>query len=329
MIAVSIVIPIYNVEKYLRRCLDSVIKQNTDLEYEIICINDGSKDACAEILSEYAKLYKNLKVIHKENTGLSDTRNIGVDLAQGEYIMFVDSDDFISENTIEEVYKYAKAHNSDVLIFDFARYIENIHGYQINTFPNICNRYRENSFNVETADSFVYRFVPVSAWAKLYKRELIKDIKFEKGLHYEDVPYWSLVYTSAKRVNYLNKFFYFYTLNRQDAIMSNKDERIFDVFKAFELAADTLKSRGYFEKFKNIHYAHFASNLVNYIHIINADLRQELIDRIKSCEFDLDYNKFFEEDFFPMEKREMIIIKFIRENNYENICAYLKENGLW
>lgn len=112
----SVIIPAYNVEKYIGECLDSLVRQNIDKEeYEVICVDDGSSDKTPEILDEYAKQYSNICVIHKENEGVSVARNVGIENAVGEYLWFVDSDDFIVHNIFKDIKEFQKENMSDIM----------------------------------------------------------------------------------------------------------------------------------------------------------------------------------------------------------------------
>ena len=121
MVEISITVPVYNVEKYLPRCLNSLVNQTFKLDYEIICVDDGSTDNSGKILDDFAQKYPKIKVIYQENAGLSEARNTALKYVTGKYTMFVDSDDFIAPNALEDLYNYAQKHNSDVVIFDFFR----------------------------------------------------------------------------------------------------------------------------------------------------------------------------------------------------------------
>ena len=119
MIKVSVTVPVYNVAKYLPRCLETILNQNFS-SFEVICVDDGSTDGSSKILKDYAKRYPQLKIIHQSNQGLSVARNTAMKEAIGKYIMFVDADDFLySRNALDYLYSYAEFHNSDVVIFDF------------------------------------------------------------------------------------------------------------------------------------------------------------------------------------------------------------------
>ncbi len=178
---VSVVIPVYNVEKYLKQCLDSVVNQ-TLKDIEIICIDDGSTDNSGKICDEYALKDNRIKVVHKENGGLSDARNTGINIATGEYITFIDSDDTVEKDMIEYLYNILKKFACEMSICTH------------NVIK--CNKKKKN-FNLksdyklsskECIEKMLYDDgVDTSAWAKLYKRELFENIRYPKGKLFEDI----------------------------------------------------------------------------------------------------------------------------------------------
>ena len=329
MTEISVTVPVYNVEKYLSRCLNTILDQTFPLDYEIICVDDGSTDNSGKILDEYAKRYSKIKVIHQENQGLSVARNTALEQVQGKYTMFIDSDDFIAQNALEGLYNYAQKHGSDVVLMDFYQGDSQGNNAKTFSFGNIIQTYGDRSFNIENAETFVYRFIPVATWAKFYSTDLVKDIKFVKDLNNQDVPHWASVYTKAKSINYLPVPYYFYVIHREESITLIKNRKAFDVFKAFSLTKDILVNAGYFEKFKNIHYAHFTCNLVSLLNKIMPELRTELIELIKNCDLDVDYESFFKDDFFKFEKDNMNTIRYIRDNDFDSSSKMLYQLNIW
>lgn len=329
MTRISVTIPVYNVESYLKRCLDSVLNQTFDLDYEIICVDDGSTDGSGKILDEYASRYSNIKVMHQENQGLSEARNTALKYVTGTYTMFVDSDDFLLPNALEKLYKYARKYRCDVVIFDYLRAESDTGRMSTQHFENVAVRYKNQVFNAKTAEPFVYRFISVATWNKFYLTSLIKDIKFVRDLNNQDVVHWAEVYTKAKRVCYYPIPLYHYTVRRIDAITQIKGRKVFDVFRAFSSAETVLRESGYFDKFKSIHYAHFTCNLIDALRKIKPELREELVQKIKECPIDIDYDKFQTEDFFNFEKENMRLIKHIKEHDLEDIKQLLELKHIW
>lgn len=212
---ISVVVPIYNVEKYIRSCIESIIEQ-TYKNLEIILVDDGSPDNCGIICDEYASKDKRIKVIHKVNGGLSDARNIGISIAKGEFISFVDSDDTIEKDMYETLLNAIYTYNADIAECGY---------YKVYPDKIIQPKYlREtkcfNTYNaLEELISFGYFQTVV--WNKLYKTNTIKGIMFPVGRINEDEFWTYKVFSEAKRLVYVNKIKYYY-LQRPGSIMQNE-----------------------------------------------------------------------------------------------------------
>lgn len=200
---ISVIVPIYNVEKYLNKCIESIINQSYS-NLEIILVDDGSKDSSGIMCDSYILKDKRIKVIHKENGGLSDARNVGLDKAKGEYIVFIDSDDWIDEKMIEILYNIIKKNNSDISICDyFLAYNEEIQtqkeDIEIINLSNI-----EALKTIYDKDLGVCMIV---AWNKLYKRNLFKDdIRYPYGkIHEDEFTTYKLLYKAKKNIIYKSK----------------------------------------------------------------------------------------------------------------------------
>lgn len=213
---ISVIVPIYNVEKYMKKCVDSIINQ-TYKNLEIILVDDGSPDNCPKICDEYTELDNRIKAIHKENGGLSDARNAGMKIATGQYVSFIDSDDYISDCFIETLYTTMKTENSDIVECDIVR-------FEDGTAPVIEKENSDiNSFSTEKglslliAENKFHQYV----WNKLYKSEIALKIPFAKGKLNEDEFWTYQIFGLADKVTKINKSMYFY-LQRSGSIMGNK-----------------------------------------------------------------------------------------------------------
>ncbi|EWM53021.1 glycosyltransferase [Ruminococcus flavefaciens] len=216
---VSVIIPIYNVEKYLHDCIDSVLDQTyTDLE--IILVDDGSTDSCGAICDEYAEKDCRITVIHKKNAGLSDARNAGLAAASGEYIYFLDSDDYIKKNTIGELLKYAELCKADIVFFDSELVYEtkntNLkkmkHSLKYDSHSG-AEILRQGLNNDDFQTSAVLNFFSAD-FLKKEKRQ------FKKGIFFEDLLFTVLSYIRSEKVFYLDRSFYIYRI-RESSIMTS------------------------------------------------------------------------------------------------------------
>ena len=214
---ISIVIPVYKVEKYLEKCIQSVINQTYE-NLQIILVDDGSPDNCGKICDEYAKKDHRIEVIHKSNGGLSDARNKGLEIAKGEYIGFVDSDDYIEADMYEVLYNLLKQYNADVSICNF--YTVSQGKISIKNADNGINEYNRIEILKEI---LLDKNIQSYAWNKLYKKELFDEIKYPIGKKYEDIGTTFYLLEKCNKVVVTGKSEYYY-INRQDSIVNNVTE---------------------------------------------------------------------------------------------------------
>lgn len=211
---ISVIIPIYKVEKYLNRCVESVVNQ-TYRNLEIILVDDGSPDKCPEICEEWAKKDKRIRVIHKENGGLSDARNVGLQMARGEYIAFVDSDDWLHKDALETLRCFLERYNADIVECKAFSTHEKVDDKIIDR-----DKIAVSEFDRESSMKALLREKPLrqTVWNKLFKRTVIEDIDFKKGKYHEDEFWTYQVFDKAKKILFLDVVLYYY-FQRLDSIM--------------------------------------------------------------------------------------------------------------
>lgn len=210
---ISVIIPIYKVEQYLKKCLNSIVNQ-TYQNLEIILVDDGSPDRCGEICDEYASKDERVVVIHKANGGLSSARNAGLDTATGEYIGFVDSDDWIEEDMYAYLLQGIQKHNADIAVCGIFEELPD---------RQLCHKWnREEIFDTEGAleQLFLRKKYSHSVWDKLYRCQLFKEIRFPEGRNFEDIATTHQVFERARIVQLLPETKYHY-LQRRDSIMGD------------------------------------------------------------------------------------------------------------
>lgn len=210
---ISIIVPIYKVEDYLDRCISSIVNQ-TYKNIEIILVDDGSPDQCPNICDEWTKKDNRIIVVHKANGGLSDARNTGLNIATGEYIGFVDSDDFISKDMYQVLYNVLIDTNSDIVQCEYIKFTDDS---LINDNQPDCII---NEYNVEEALFSLINENPLKqvVWNKLYKRRLFDDIRFEKNKLNEDEFFTYQIFAKANKISYINQALYYY-FSRETSIM--------------------------------------------------------------------------------------------------------------
>ncbi len=201
---VSVIIPVYSVEEYLDECLNAMDKQ-TYKDFELILVDDGSPDTCGEICEKYAKNHPNTRVIHQENAGLSEARNNGVKAASGEYIIFIDSDDYVTEDYVEYLVGLAEKYDADVAISENIKFTD---GKQ----PQIPQReeFDTSCDSAEALSKICYNKYPICAWGKLYKRSFVEKYPYPAGALYEDLATTYKIVGEARKIAYGNKVVYFW-----------------------------------------------------------------------------------------------------------------------
>lgn len=218
---ISIIVPIYNVEKYLNQCINSILKQ-TYTNIEIILVDDGSPDNCGKICDNYKRIDKRIKVIHKNNGGLSEARNYGIKEATGDFLLFVDSDDFITENTCEILINNIQKYNADMAICNFYYVFKNKKAIinEMSTKKEIQILEKENIIK----EYFINYSVDLNvAWNKLYKKDIFKRknaLLFPVGKLHEDTYIMYKIYYNLNRLVRINKPLYYYR-QRNNSIISN------------------------------------------------------------------------------------------------------------
>ena len=219
---VSIIVPIYNVEEYLPRCINSILSQSYE-NIEIILVDDGSTDASGCICDKVEKENKKSKVIHKKNGGLSEARNYGLKCAEGKYVTFVDSDDYISPFYVEILYRMIRKYKSEISIGQYKKGEED--EFCFKKTPNICGE-RKNT--TEALEKLLYqRGVTSSVWAKLYLKSLWSDIDFPVGMIHEDIAILYKVIGKAKDVVFGNEIIYYYYQRQNSIVNSNfRDDKM-------------------------------------------------------------------------------------------------------
>ncbi len=229
---ISVIIPVYNVEKYLTCCLDSILAQ-TFTDFEVICINDGSSDGSADILAKYALKDKRIQVITQENQGLSVARNNGLKKACGQYIQFLDSDDCIHPQTLEILYYIITKHNADMVCFDFVKNKDK-------GLPSITPlNFNDVKFKVTNNPLYLKKF-PISVCIKLYKKELLTGLKFIEHIHFEDYPYTLALLTKHPKTIILKETLYFYTVDENSISHSKvKPQQIKDYHTGLRFVYET------------------------------------------------------------------------------------------
>ena len=244
MIKVSVIVPIYNAEKYLDKCLNSLANQTLN-DIEIILLNDGSTDNSHKIIDEYERNYsKKIKAIHNENHGIGYTRNIGIDLAKGKYISFVDSDDYLDLDNLEKMYNYAEENKLDLVICDLKKFDINndVIGYERTENLEITNLENNPELLLDI------NLGPIN---KLFSTKLFKDKKnrFSETLKYEDMAILPKLIGISKKIGRVDNTYYNYLVH-PNSETTTMDKRVFDILEILKIVNKDLQELKYYEEIK-------------------------------------------------------------------------------
>lgn len=244
---ISIVVPVYNVEKYLDECVQSILCQ-TYTALEIILVDDGSTDAGGKICDEYALKDSRIKVIHKTNGGLSDARNAGINIAAGKYITFIDSDDFITPDYVSYLYNLCKEYNTKISVSAHTIYLEN--GNKI--YKGLYSTKKLSAKEALTS-ILLDNGVDLSAWAKLYEKNLFTDINFPVGKNFEDTATTYKLFDKCDNIACGKEANYFYRIRKNSITTSISSDNF---YKKLQLITNTEEMCNYIEnKYPELHNA--------------------------------------------------------------------------
>lgn len=298
---ISVIVPVYNVEPYLERCIQSILAQDFE-EYEIVLVNDGTEDDSGKIAEDFARQYpEKIVYIKQENKGLGGARNTGILHAKGEYLLFVDSDDYIVPDTLQKVYRKMVEEQADLLLFDYYRISEQ---YEVLSRNYGCFG-KVDTFTLETYPGVL--FDNPSTWNKMYHRSLFVDygIAFPDKVWYEDLRTTAKIYTKARKIVYFREPFYCY-YQRESSIMHTKDcTKYLQIIEAMEDLLQYFKKEGMHDKFETeleflavYHLLFFAVVQVNKIDsgsIVQKKLREYVTEKFpcykKNVYYQLKFSK--------------------------------------
>ena len=287
-IKVSVIIPVYNTEDYLRECIESLVNQ-TLREIEILIVNDGSTDSSLEIMKDP----NIIKIFDKVNGGQASARNYALPFAQGEYLGFVDSDDWVDSTMYEEMYEKAEKEDADIVICDM-----------VDHFPDRTVCYPSSRFENK------FKVTP-SACNKLFKRSLVKEDVFPVGLWYEDFEFTTMQLMKTDCISVIHKGLYHCHCREVSTMYNNNSEKNQDILVVLEHLVEYVEKNGWYEKYKNVlEYLYIDHVLITSINrvqkqtnekkkIVINNLRKEVLKK---------YNSFYKDDAFrEMPKKRQII----------------------
>lgn len=251
MTKVSVIIPYRNVEQYISKCLSSVLYQTLE-DIEVICINDSSEDASKEIVLQYAQTDKRVIMLNTEiESGQSYARNLGLEIASGEYIGFVDADDWVELDMFEKLYNRAKSGDADISVCLAKLYDDKKQEFYTDDYYSlkVLERFGESTFSPEETKDEILN-INVVLWNKIYKKEFLDrlQVRFAEGFIYEDMPFFFETYLKAEKVNILWEYLYYYRQNRSFSTMQKSNKKVYDRIDMTELTYNILKQASFFQE---------------------------------------------------------------------------------
>lgn len=263
---VSIIVPVYNAEKFLPKCLDSLVNQSID-DYEVILINDGSKDSSAEIIESYKKKYPEIiNAVTVENGGQGRARNIGIKMAKGKYLGFADSDDWVSPDMFKHMYEKAEEENADLTVCDIEECYDDGSSRTIN-----MSRY-ERLIKIDTA-----------VWDKLIRRDLVEDVYFPEGkVWYEDLSFVIKIALKSKKQARLPESLYFYRVGQESTMNNNNSRKNLDIIKILDDLKVYMLPLGYKEEFNSLVINHLLLETIKRVDKQNGSDKKEVMRELRA-----------------------------------------------
>lgn len=262
--AVSVIVPVYNVEKYLKECMDSVVSQ-TLKNIEIICVNDGSTDGSLEILNRYARRDERVKVISRKNSGYGSTMNVGLDHASGEYIAIVESDDYVEKDMFEKLYQTASYFNAEIVKSD--HYIFSTRqGRTDSEYQAACpSQFYNRILNRELCPE-IFNFAMMN-WTGIYSKKFIDENKIRHnetpGASFQDNGFWFQTMALGKKIVFINQAFYYYRQDNPNSSINSK-EKVFCICDEYEYIRNLISGQKKLDK--TCFTSYFKKKVFNYLH---------------------------------------------------------------
>ena len=298
-IKVSVIIPVYNTEKHLRKCLDTVCNQ-TLKDIEIICVNDGSTDSSLQILQEYSKEYTTITIINQQHQGTASSRNKALALAQGKYLSFLDSDDFFESDMLEQMYNCAEEYNTDIVICKSKIFengwISDNYDIQENLLP------KKEIFSAHDIPKYAFQFHKGWCWNKLYNSSFIKSlgISFQNLKKHNDSFFSHISIIKAKRIYFLNKKFIYYRKTSIEELLQKLKGNEFEFYKSLKAIREYLLKENLYKTFEQSFVNHCLRQFTIYNDLLPVSFYKVFLNNLQI--------KGYDKDFFYQKKHYIMYI---------------------
>lgn len=310
MVAISIVIPVYNIEKYLKVSLDSIQAQ-TFKDFEAICVNDGSKDKSLDILNQYASMDSRIKVVSQENGGSGSARNNGLSKAQGKYVIFLDGDDYFEPELLEKLYNLAEAHNADISVCSSRKVDDdgNITETRNPNSPlNLAKVPLKKPFSYKDFPEDIFSLIGTVPWNKLYLRKMLleNNLKFPALTGPDDLCFVHMANTCAEKIVVIDDELINYRYNRPGSVQTYRANHTLDIVRAFLFIKDFLISKGLYKILEKAYIKALTFSVRWEISLCNDEQYKNFVEELKIL-FPNDW-KTFE----PALKKDNITFDYIK-----------------
>ncbi len=311
MVSISIVIPVYNIEKYLKTCLDSIVNQ-TFKDFEVICVNDGSKDDSLEILNEYAKKDSRIKVVTQENGGSGSARNNGLKRAEGKYVQFLDGDDYFEPELLEKLYNLAEKHQADISVCSSRKVDDegNITETRNPNSPlNLAKIILDKSFSYKDFPEDIFSLIGTIPWNKLYLRQMLLDnnLKFPALTGPDDLCFVHMANVCAEKIAVIDDELINYRYNRPGSVQTYRANHTLDIVRAFLFIKDFLKEKRLYDFLEKAYIKALTFSVRWEISLCNDEQYKKFVEELKIL-FPNDW-KIFE----PALKKDYITMDYLKK----------------
>lgn len=311
MVAISIVIPVYNIEKYLKECLDSLVNQ-TFKDFEVICVNDGSKDRSLDILNEYAKKDSRFIVVTQENGGSGSARNNGLSRARGKYVQFLDGDDYFESELLEKLYNLAEKHEAHIAVCSSRKVDDegNITETRNPNSPlNLAKVLLNKVFNYQDFPEDIFSLIGTIPWNKLYLRQMLLDnnLKFPALTGPDDLCFVHMANVCAEKIVVIDDELINYRYNRPGSVQTYRANHTLDIVRAFLFIKDFLKEKGLYDFLEKAYFKALVFSVRWEISLCNDEQYKKFVEELKVL-FPNDW-KTFE----PALKKDYITMDYLKK----------------
>lgn len=280
MVKVSVIVPVYNVSKYLKECLDSILTQSLE-DIEVICVNDGSTDDSLDILKECQLKDERIKIFSQKNRGLASARNLGLDNACGDYVTFIDSDDYFVSDALKKAYDQTCRTDADFTLFKLLNFDgETKKTSPINYFDMpFLKKFENDTFTHHDVGERLFN-ISVTAPGKLFKRDFINNLRFPEDILFEDTPFILEAIFMADKMCFLDEYLYMRRI-RSDSITQSNFSKFSDCITIFNMMADITKRYGEYDLYKEKLFGQKVSNTYSRFSQVTDEYKAEFFDKIK------------------------------------------------